>query len=401
MTGSRGLGGALGLGPGRPSRPRLPARERGQQLAGEIAGRHRGQARALAGTDDRTELLGDLADVLGDRGQRCVAAGPAPHPARAGRGDGRAAAGSTAKARRRPDPLPAVGTGRRVGGRRAGGGPAAVGRSDAGGDAGVGDRAGVVDLGHGAVVAGAVDPDRDVDILRIRLCDCYLRRRFTVILLRLGVILRLRGRGGLRRRRRRRSGLCGRCGGQRLGHDRLDLAILVRYHALRRVCAGAWRAFASSTPPGPGPSRRRRRATATCRRPARGRRRGGCGRPGGGRRESRPDGTRNCAQMARHSLHLRRCECDAAVRQLIERHLPLGRALARRLRRRRSRSRGCVQVGVIGPIKAVSQATVAPTGLSGARLRTLRGALGRLRDQLLPSWTDGQTVAIAQEARAT
>jgi len=31
----------------------------------------------------------------------------------------------------------------------------------------------------------------------------------------------------------------------------------------------------------------------------------------------------------------------------------------------------------------------------------IAGALGRLRDQLLPSWTDGQTVAIAQEARAT
>lgn len=54
-------------------------------------------------------------------------------------------------------------------------------------------------------------------------------------------------------------------------------------------------------------------------------------------------------------------------------------------------------------VEDLSQAQIAArTGLSQVHVsRTLRGALGRLRDQLLPSWTDGQTVAIAQEARAT
>jgi len=54
-------------------------------------------------------------------------------------------------------------------------------------------------------------------------------------------------------------------------------------------------------------------------------------------------------------------------------------------------------------VEDLSQAQIADrTGLSQVHVsRTLRGALGRLRDQLLPSWTDGQTVAIAQEARAT
>lgn len=54
-------------------------------------------------------------------------------------------------------------------------------------------------------------------------------------------------------------------------------------------------------------------------------------------------------------------------------------------------------------VEDLSQAQIADrTGLSQVHVsRTLRGALGRLRAQLLPSWTDGQTVAIAQEARAT
>ena len=54
-------------------------------------------------------------------------------------------------------------------------------------------------------------------------------------------------------------------------------------------------------------------------------------------------------------------------------------------------------------VEDLSQAQIAArTGLSQVHVsRTLRGALGRLRDQLMPSWTDGQTVAIAQEARAT
>ena len=54
-------------------------------------------------------------------------------------------------------------------------------------------------------------------------------------------------------------------------------------------------------------------------------------------------------------------------------------------------------------VEDLSQAQIAArTGLSQVHVsRTLRGALGRLRDQLLPSWTEGQPHAIAGEARAT
>jgi RNA polymerase sigma-B factor len=54
-------------------------------------------------------------------------------------------------------------------------------------------------------------------------------------------------------------------------------------------------------------------------------------------------------------------------------------------------------------VEDLSQAQIADrTGLSQVHVsRTLRGALARLRDQLLPIWTEGQTPAIAREARAT
>jgi RNA polymerase sigma-B factor len=54
-------------------------------------------------------------------------------------------------------------------------------------------------------------------------------------------------------------------------------------------------------------------------------------------------------------------------------------------------------------VEDLSQAQIAArTGLSQVHVsRTLRDALARLRDQLLPIWTEGQTAAIAREARAT
>jgi RNA polymerase sigma-B factor len=54
-------------------------------------------------------------------------------------------------------------------------------------------------------------------------------------------------------------------------------------------------------------------------------------------------------------------------------------------------------------VEDLSQAQIAArTGLSQVHVsRTLRGALARLRDQLLPIWTEGQTPAIARQASAT
>jgi RNA polymerase sigma-B factor len=51
----------------------------------------------------------------------------------------------------------------------------------------------------------------------------------------------------------------------------------------------------------------------------------------------------------------------------------------------------------------LSQAQIAArTGLSQVHVsRILRGALTRLADQLRPGWTEGQTPAVAREARAT
>ena len=147
-----------------------------------------------------------------------------------------ARARGAAEAGGRPDPLPRVGqvaAGGRGGRRRR------LGTLDDLLDLlDDGRAAGVVDLDDRAVVARAVDPDRDVDVGRLLLCDTHIRGSVTVI-------LRLRRRLLGRRRRRRRDGL-GFRGGLRQRRVRngrgglvehlLNPLILLRYRAVMRDC---------------------------------------------------------------------------------------------------------------------------------------------------------------------